>query len=102
MTLTLLVSLVLVGCSDGDTKSRSTSKPSPSAAMPSRWLRTCVVELARNQPSEVRWFSGIGANDVEFIPGNNVVEDILQRCHNICPLSDADISVYRNFTNTHL
>jgi len=56
-----------------------------------------VVELARNQTNEVRWFNGIGANDVVLIPENNVVEDILQRCQNISPLSKADIPFYRNW-----
>lgn len=95
--LTLLFAFLLVGCSDGDTESQSTSEPSPSTSMPSRWLRTCVVELARNQASEVRWFNGIGANDVVFIPGKNVLEDILQRCQSISPLSDVDISFCRNW-----
>ncbi|MHC4426717.1 MAG: hypothetical protein ACYSYV_11565 [Planctomycetota bacterium] len=93
----LLFALMLVGCSGGDTDSQSTSECSPSASTPSRWLQTCVIELARNQASEVRWFNGIGANDVEFIPGNNVIEDILQRWQSISPLSDADIPFYRNW-----
>jgi len=97
MTLTLLVALALVGCSDGDTAFQSTSEPSSSGSTASRWLRTCVFELARNQPSEVRWFNGIGANDVEFIPGNNVVEDILERCQSMCPLADADIAFCRSW-----
>ena len=95
--LTLLFTLLLVGCMGGDTESQSASEPSPSASMASRWLQTCVVELGRNQANEVRWFSGIGANDVVLIPGNNIIEDILQRCQKISPLSDAEIPFYRNW-----
>ncbi len=95
--LTLLFALLLVGCMGGDTEPQSTSEPSPSASMASRWLQTCVVELGRNQANEVRWFNGIGANDVVLIPGNNVVEDILERCQKISPLSDAEIPFYRNW-----
>lgn len=97
IALGLLFALLLLGCKDSDTESQSKSEPSASASMPSRWLQTCVVELARNRANEVRWFNGIGANDVALIPENNVVEDILQRCQKISPVPKADIPFYRNW-----
>ncbi len=95
--LGLLFALLLVGCKDSDTESESGSERSSRPSTPSRWLQTCVVELARNRTNEVRWFNGIGANDVALIPENNVVEDILRRCQNISPVPKADIPFYRNW-----
>jgi hypothetical protein len=68
-----------------------------SASMASQWLQTCVVELARNRTNDVRWFNGIGANDVVLIPENNIVEDILQRCQTVSPLSQGDIPFYKSW-----
>jgi len=95
--LTLLFAVLFVGCRSGDTESQSASEPSPSASMASRWLQNCVGELVRNQENEVRWFNGIGANDVALMPANNVVEDIFERCQKISPVSDADIPFYTSW-----
>jgi hypothetical protein len=95
IALSLLFAVLLVGCRSGDTGPQSTTGASPSASIASRWLQNCVVELGGNQANEVRWFSGMGANDVVLMPGDNIIEDILQRCQKVSPLSDAEIPFYK-------
>lgn len=70
-------------------------QPSIPAALPAKWLQTCVVELARNQQSQVQWFSGFGANDIEFMPQVNAVDEIFRECNSVKPLSADEVSIYK-------
>ena len=54
-----------------------------------------MVELAGSQESEVQWFSGIGANDVEFMPQVNAVDEIFRKCNSIKPLSVDEVPIYK-------
>jgi hypothetical protein len=65
------------------------------AAEPANWLQTCVVELARNQQSHVQWFSSMGANDVEFMPQVNAVDEISRKCNTVRPLSADEVPTYK-------
>jgi hypothetical protein len=85
----------MIGCADSNNGSQYTSKPSISSAEPAKWLQTCVVELARNQESQVQWFSGMGANDVEFMPQVNAVDEIFRKCNSVKPLSADEVPIYK-------
>jgi hypothetical protein len=61
------------------------------------WLQTCVNELARNKTNEVRWFNGIGANDVKFIPEVDPAEEIFRKCESVKPLSADKVSIYKKW-----
>jgi hypothetical protein len=93
--LSLPFVVLMIGCTDSNTESQSTSEHSISAAVPAQWLQTCVVKLAGNQESEVQWFSGIGANDVEFIPEVNAVDEIFRKCNSVKPLSVDEVPIYK-------
>jgi len=69
--------------------------PSIPVAAPAKWLQTCVVELARNQENQVQWFSGMGANDVEFMPQVNAVDEIFRKCNSVKPLSVDEVPIYK-------
>ena len=88
--LSLPFVVLMIGCADSNTESHS-------AAVPAQWLQTCVVELARNQESEVQWFSGMGANDVEFIPEVNAVDEIFRKCNSVKPLSIDEVPIYKEW-----
>ncbi len=64
-------------------------------AAPAKWLQTCVVELAGKQESQVQFFSGMGANDVEFMPHVNPVDEIFRKCNSIKPLSADEVPNYK-------
>ena len=93
--LSLPFVVLIIGCTDSNNGSQSTSKPSTSAAEPAKWLQTCVVELAGNQENQVQWFSGIGANDVAFMPQVNAVDEIFRKCNSVKPLSVDQVPIYK-------
>ena len=107
--LTLVLAILLVGCKKSDTKHQPAAKPSDSrvfwftpkgvvyASEQALWLQTCTIELARNQRNEVRWFNGIGANDVIFIPKVNPAEEIFLKCTSVKPLSADKASIYKKW-----
>ena len=86
IVLTLLIGLTFVGCAN--------TKVEP-VGDPASWLTSCVVELARSDDNQVRWFNNIGANDVVLIPETNVVEEMFQKCESVEPLSKSEIPYYR-------
>jgi hypothetical protein len=65
------------------------------AAAPAKWLQTCVYELAGNQENQVQWFSGMGANDVAFMPQVNAVDEIFRKCNSVKPLSVDQVPIYK-------
>jgi hypothetical protein len=67
------------------------------ASEPALWLDACAIELYRNQRNEVRWFNGIGANDVAFIPKVNPPEEIFLKCESVKPLSSDKASIYKKW-----
>jgi hypothetical protein len=93
--LTMLFALLLAGCTDSDTKHQLTAESSGCTSGLSRWLQTCVNELARNQTSEVRQFNGIGANDVTFMPKANPAEEIFLKCESVESLSADKAIIYK-------
>lgn len=64
-------------------------------AAPAKWLKTCVVELARKQESREQWFSGMGANDVEFMPQVDPVDEIFRKCNGVKSLSADELPLYK-------
>jgi len=64
-------------------------------AAPAKWLKTCVVELARKQESREQWFNGMGANDVEFMPLVNPADEIFRKCNGVKPLSADEQPLYK-------
>lgn len=93
--INILFAILLVGCVDYETKHEISAESSNPIGGLSQWLRRCTNKLANNQPNEVRWFNGIGANDVEFMPVVNPAEEIFQKCESIEPLSADVASVYK-------
>jgi len=107
--LTLVLAILLVGCKKSDTKHQPAAKPSDSrvswftpkgvvyASEQALWIQTCASELARNQRNEERWFNGIGANDVIFIPKVNPSEEIFLKCKSVKPLSADKAFIYKKW-----
>jgi len=105
----MLFALLLAGCKDSDTKHQLSEKPSDGrvfwftpkgvvyASEQALWLQSCANELARNQRNGERWFNGIGANDVIFIPKVYPAEEIFLKCTSVKPLSDDKASIYKTW-----
>jgi hypothetical protein len=93
--LIILSVVLLAGCTNCDTKSQIKAESSNCTSGLSRWLQTCVNELARNRKSESRWFNNIGANDVIFMPKTNPAEEIFLKCESVEPLSADKASIYK-------
>jgi hypothetical protein len=109
VTLVLVFAFLLVGCTESGTKTQLSAKSSDErvfwftpervvyASEQSLWLQACANELARKQSNEVRWFNGIGANDVIFMPEVDPIEEIFKKCTNIKPLSVDKVSLYKKW-----
>ena len=107
--LTLIFALLVVGCTKSHTKPQPTAESSDCrvfwftpegkicASEPALWLGACAPELYRNQINEVRWFNGIGANDVVFIPEVDPAEEIFQQCESVKPLFADKASNYKKW-----
>jgi len=93
--LTILFAILLAGCTDFDAKSKLTTESSGCTSGLSRWLQTCVNELARNQTNKVSRFNGIETNDVTFMPKTNPAEEIFLKCESVEPLSADKASIYK-------
>jgi hypothetical protein len=107
--LTLVFAVLLIGCKKSDTRHQVAEKPSDDrvfwftpqgvvyASEQALWLRTCVFELARKQRNEERWFNGIVANDVIFIPEVEPAEEIFLKCTSVRPLSADKAFIYKKW-----
>lgn len=102
VALVLFSSILLFGCKDDNTRTQSIPEPSYSASTASQWLQTCVNELADNRSGESQWFTGIGANDVSYMTGKNVLEDIFQTCQKISPLSEENLPIYKSWLKNRI
>jgi hypothetical protein len=112
--LTLVFALILVGCTKSDTEYQPTEKSTNSpmfwstpkgviyASEQAIWLQTCANELAHNQRNEVRWFNGIGANDVIFIPKVDPAEEIFLKCESVKPISANRVSTYKKWLDDRI